>query len=807
MFAKLASYAHRLRQRLSRSEWAVRHLGLSPSEGTAEEPGLLLLQIDGLSRRQLEHALASGKMPFLRRLLKRDHYELHSFYPGLPSTTPAVQAELYYGLHSAVPAFSFYQRSKRQMGMMYYSEWAKSFEASYQARAEGLLKGGSSWSNIYTGGAAPEESHFCAASIGFGDMWRTGKIGNIFLFIILQFSASLRIAWLLIVEFFAAVWDVIEGVRQGEKLRLEIGMAISRIFIGTGLRELLTIGGKVDVTRGLPIVHINFLSYDEHSHRRGPGSRFAHWSLREIDRSIKNLFRAAQRSRRRDYSVWIFSDHGQESTRSFALEFEGGVEKIIRDCLEISQQQDPAWKARSQRRPSPDWFSNSARAARARARSAEANTLTVGERTTFSVAAAGPVGHIYFAEPLSFDRRLALARRLVSQGKIPGVLIHEGHEKRLWIHAAGETIVPDEVGKLLTHPYPVRTELAKDLLTLIANEDAGDLILLGWSPGSPAWTFAPERGAHAGLGPEETRGFVMLPPHTPLPQGTQHFIRPSALRQAALHHLGRAPLQPPAARAIGPNFRLVTYNTHSCAGNDGRVSPRRIARVLAALSPDIVALQELDLGRRRSRTEDQAALIAKYLGYHYVFCPTVTHGGEHYGHAMLSRWPIKIGKRALLPCDKRSFWKEPRAALWARVEIGDQIVNVVTTHLGLGPHERWLQVQALLSNDWIGTIPADEAVLICGDFNLTPRSKPYQLLARNLTDVQTSQEDHRPVSTFTSMRPFTRLDHVFVSSHLQTQRVFVPRTHLTRVASDHLPLAVDLQLLPAAVETPMQSSV
>src|SRR5688572_13214943 len=104
MFAKIESYWHDLRRSLSRNEWAIRHLGLTPSEGTSEEPGLLLLQIDGCSREQLERALAAGRLPFLQRLLQREGYELRTFYPGLPSTTPAVQAELYYGVRSAVPA-------------------------------------------------------------------------------------------------------------------------------------------------------------------------------------------------------------------------------------------------------------------------------------------------------------------------------------------------------------------------------------------------------------------------------------------------------------------------------------------------------------------------------------------------------------------------------------------------------------------------------------------------------------------------------------------------------------------------------
>lgn len=808
MFAAIESYFHSVRQRLSRSEWAVRHLGLTPSEGTAEEPGILLLQIDGFARSQLEKAMAKGRMPFLRRLMRREGYELHSFYPGVPSTTPAVQAELYYGIRSAVPAFSFYDRARKRLGMMFYPDWAKDFEATYREKAEGLLKDGSCWSNIYTGGAAQEESHFCAASIGFGDMWRTGKIRNIFLFILLQFPASLRIAGLLIVEIIVALWDVIDGVRQGEKFKLEMAMAFSRVFIGTGLRELVAIGGKVDLARGLPIIHINFLSYDEHAHRRGPGSRFAHWSLGEIDRTIKGLFKAAQRSRRRDYAVWIFSDHGQEHARSFALEVPGGIEQVIQECLDGAQKAELRARGRSQRRPSPAWVSRSRASEARRQRRAQSDTLTETEKTSFTVAAMGPVGHVYFAQPMDFERRLALAHRLVKQGRVPSVLVCDGTQTKRWVHAHGETQVPDGLPAVLTHSAAVRAELAKDIGEFCENPNAGDLILLGWSPwsGSP-WTFAPERGAHGGIGPEETRGFVLLPARTRLPSGTENFIRPSALRAAALHRLGRAKLDTATSVEEVSQFRLVTYNTHGCGGTDGRVSPRRIARILAEQAADIVALQEMDLGRRRSRAEDQASIIAQELGMHVVFCPTVTHGGEHYGHALLSRWPIHVARRAFLPTDPRSLWKEPRSALWARVQFGAQTINVITTHLGLGAKERWLQVEALLGPEWIGAIPKDEPVILCGDLNMMPGSRPYRLLSTRFTDIQTPKAGHRPVNTFTSVRPFTRLDHIFVSAQLTPARVIVPRNHLTRFASDHLPLVTDLQLQPAPVETPMHSLV
>jgi hypothetical protein len=62
--------------------------------GTAPVPThrrLLIVQIDGLSRVVLEQGLASGRMPFLKRLLRRHGYHLEPMTAGLPTSTPAFQ--------------------------------------------------------------------------------------------------------------------------------------------------------------------------------------------------------------------------------------------------------------------------------------------------------------------------------------------------------------------------------------------------------------------------------------------------------------------------------------------------------------------------------------------------------------------------------------------------------------------------------------------------------------------------------------------------------------------------------------------
>src|SRR5699024_9062832 len=86
LIERIESWMRRMRRRISRSELSLKLLRISAETESATEPGLLMIQIDGLSRRQLERAMAHRKMPFLRTLMRRDGYGLETHYSGLPSS-------------------------------------------------------------------------------------------------------------------------------------------------------------------------------------------------------------------------------------------------------------------------------------------------------------------------------------------------------------------------------------------------------------------------------------------------------------------------------------------------------------------------------------------------------------------------------------------------------------------------------------------------------------------------------------------------------------------------------------------------
>jgi endonuclease/exonuclease/phosphatase family metal-dependent hydrolase len=271
------------------------------------------------------------------------------------------------------------------------------------------------------------------------------------------------------------------------------------------------------------------------------------------------------------------------------------------------------------------------------------------------------------------------------------------------------------------------------------------------------------------------------------------------LHDAALHHLGR-PTHPPfeaqprAAVTQTDTLRVMTYNVHSCLGMDGKLNAERIARVIARARPDVVALQELDVGRARSHGMHQAQRIAQCLGMEFQFHPALHLEGERYGEAILTHLPHRLVKAGPLPGLTDKPHLEPRGALWVAVDLYGKEVQIINTHLGLNRHERRAQVEALLSGDWLANEQCHEPVILCGDFNALPLSSTCRRLCSRFRDVQVEAQHHRPQRTYSGRFPTLRIDHILISPGLEVTGIKVPRSELARLASDHLPLVAEVHI-------------
>ena len=131
----------------------VRRLRHGGAPEASERRRFLIVQIDGLSRTVLEQALAEGRMPFLRRLLKRHGHRLTPMCVGLPTSTPAFQISAMYGVRPDIPGFHYHD--KRRHADVYFPRRgdAAIVEEAHARGRRGILAQGSAYGCVFTGGA------------------------------------------------------------------------------------------------------------------------------------------------------------------------------------------------------------------------------------------------------------------------------------------------------------------------------------------------------------------------------------------------------------------------------------------------------------------------------------------------------------------------------------------------------------------------------------------------------------------------------------------------------------------------------
>ena len=240
--------------------------------------------------------------------------------------------------------------------------------------------------------------------------------------------------------------------------------------------------------------------------------------------------------------------------------------------------------------------------------------------------------------------------------------------------------------------------------------------------------------------------------------------------------------------------RILTYNIHRCVGMDRRLDVGRVAATIAALEPDVVALQEVDVGRARSNGVDQAHEIAQRLKMTSHFNAAIQVEEEQYGDAILTCYPERLVKAGGLPGLNPRLRLEPRGALWIEIDVNGEKVQIINTHLGLVAREQQKQATALASHDWLRHDQCRSPTILLGDFNATMASVVYRTLTARLKDARRLTPNSLPTGTFPSRFPFLRLDHVFVSDGIKVRHLDAPYDPSTRMASDHLPLVMDFEL-------------
>jgi endonuclease/exonuclease/phosphatase family metal-dependent hydrolase len=235
------------------------------------------------------------------------------------------------------------------------------------------------------------------------------------------------------------------------------------------------------------------------------------------------------------------------------------------------------------------------------------------------------------------------------------------------------------------------------------------------------------------------------------------------------------------APASGSRLVIASYNIHGCVGIDRRHDTNRVASVIREIGADVLGLQELHAHGVGPDPTDEIEYLAAVSGFEVVTGTTFVGPRGAYGIALLSRRPVLAVRRIDLSVPTR----EPRCALDIDVAVDDGILHVITTHLGLAPWERRIQVQRL--TEAIVRDPSRLTVVL-GDIN------EWFHLSRTLRQLGAHFGRSSTVRTWPSLRPLFALDRIWVHPPEALAAVWAHTSPAARRASDHLPLVAELKV-------------
>jgi endonuclease/exonuclease/phosphatase family metal-dependent hydrolase len=232
--------------------------------------------------------------------------------------------------------------------------------------------------------------------------------------------------------------------------------------------------------------------------------------------------------------------------------------------------------------------------------------------------------------------------------------------------------------------------------------------------------------------------------------------------------------------AAKSNFRLLDYNTHQALTFDGWLDPEGLAQFIETEKPDVIALQEISRGWLIAGSLDVAEWLSRRLQMPYVYAP----GHDYqFGNMIITRMPITDWSFSRLPLLNVPLG---RTLMQVHIDLGNgKTMTVIKTHLSAyaATESRIPQV-----NKVIEAWNRAPRTLIMGDMNAHPGDKDMALfLNAGFTSAQDVAGDPKAL-TFTSGKPYERIDWIFGTSEIAFSDFKIPQTQV----SDHFPLVVNV---------------
>jgi hypothetical protein len=288
----------------------------------ATEPGVIIVQLDGVAAPVLRWAVRAGNLPTIGSWLRSGNHVMTRWHTGLPSTTPAAQAGILHGAGRRIPAFRWYEKDTGRLMVSNRPRDAAVIE-SRLTDGRGLLRdGGVSIGNAFSGDAVT--SLLTVSHAGLPG--RSARGWAAFMASPYGFTRALVLG----------VAEVITELHQARlQRRRDLQPRVSRSGAFLALRPAAMLLRDVNVSliaeqmaRGAPVVYCDLVDYDEVAHHAGPARPESMRALESLDRMLGVLQRLAPEAARR-YELVVLSDHGQSQGATFRQRYGETLDAVV----------------------------------------------------------------------------------------------------------------------------------------------------------------------------------------------------------------------------------------------------------------------------------------------------------------------------------------------------------------------------------------------------------------------------------------------------------------------------------------------
>jgi len=306
------------------------------AENRTDVPGVILFEIDGLGEQVLRSAIRDGHAPTIARWIEAGSHKLIGWECDLSSQTGASQAGLLLGSNWDMPAFRWHEKESGRTLVSNHPRDAAEIERRLSSGHGLLANGGTSRGNMFSGDA-PRCTITMAA---IGDRSRS-HASDLFAYFSDPYGL-LRTIWLSLADVARERWAARRQRREGAPhIHRSWLYSLIRASITVVMRDLNVAMLAADIVEGVPVSYATFVGYDEVAHHSGIRAPDALTVLRQHDRQLGRLERAAEQAPR-PYHLVVLSDHGQTQGAPFRQRYGKTLDELVRGALDRGEVRAPA---------------------------------------------------------------------------------------------------------------------------------------------------------------------------------------------------------------------------------------------------------------------------------------------------------------------------------------------------------------------------------------------------------------------------------------------------------------------------------